>query len=109
MPMKPKSHNAQQVKAIVKAYDRQRGSSADRGYSGARWEATRQRIFMRDLYRCQECWCRVCKVPGDAHCDHKTPRPAGAGREYIEGIDDDANLRTLCRSCHSRKTARENR
>lgn len=34
------------------------------------------------------------------HVDHRIPRSAG-------GTDDDANLDTLCQSCHARKTASE--
>lgn len=36
----------------------------------------------------------------EAHVDHVVPKSAG-------GSDLMDNLRTLCRSCHSRKTVRE--
>lgn len=86
------------------AYDARRGSSSERGY-GARWQRLRLRILRRDLYQCQECK-RQGRLTlagarkGDAHVDHIVPKSRG-------GTDDPANLETLCRSCHSRKTATE--
>jgi DNA-directed RNA polymerase subunit RPC12/RpoP len=51
-------------------------------------------IFARDGYRCLECGARE-----DLSVDHIQPVSKG-------GTDDAANLRTLCRSCNSRKGAR---
>ena len=56
------------------------------------WRAIRQDVLIRDLYTCQHCnrW-------GD-QVDH---------RDNDSHNNDPANLQTLCLSCHSAKTARE--
>ena len=57
------------------------------------WRAKRLKILTRDLYTCVDC--------------------AGFG-DQVDHDDgdfsnnDDANLKTRCISCHSKKTAREN-
>mgnify|MGYP000004505699 CR=1 FL=1 len=84
--------------------DRARGTRHDRGY-GADWDKRRQRILERDCGLCQECLRQgrvtVCgHKPYSAWCDHIVPKAEG-------GTDDDDNLQTLCRSCHTEKTARE--
>lgn len=83
----------------TRIHDRKRGTAAERGYTGKAWERTRRRVFARDLYKCQSCG-RLVMGKGEAHCDHIVPKEAG-------GSDDDTNLQTLCRTCHSRKTATE--
>ncbi len=74
------------------AYDQARGSAAARGY-GHRWRK------LRLMYLRAHPLCVVC---GDAasEVDHIHPRAAG-------GSDDWDNLQALCKSCHSRKTRRE--
>ncbi|HHA2936777.1 HNH endonuclease signature motif containing protein [Stenotrophomonas maltophilia] len=63
------------------------------------WRALRETILVRDLYRCQEQGCGVlCSRRGQAHVDHADGDPNNNAPE---------NLRTMCISCHSRKTARE--
>ncbi len=57
------------------------------------WRAIRARILVRDLFTCKKC--------------------GGYGNEadHVDGNDADHrddNLQTLCRSCHSEKTATEN-
>lgn len=84
--------------------DKSRGSRHARGY-GSGWDKTRLRIFERDNGLCQECLrsgrlTPVGDKPYSAFCDHVIPKAEG-------GTDDDANLQTLCRSCHSAKTDRE--
>jgi 5-methylcytosine-specific restriction endonuclease McrA len=106
-PTKPKPHDHAQQKERKRAYEKQRGSAWSHGYGGKAWEATRRRVFRRDLWVCQVCGKQCGVNAGDAHCDHKVPRPRGAGREHIPGIDDEANLQTLCPRCHSLKTRRE--
>jgi 5-methylcytosine-specific restriction protein A len=65
------------------------------GYSRRAWKLARQERLVLDNYQCQDCG-RV--VTGrDANVDHVVPKAAG-GSDYMD------NLRTLCRSCHSRKT-----
>lgn len=54
----------------------------------------RERIYERDGYRCVECGSE-----DDLTLDHIHPRS-------LAGNDSDANLRTLCRPCNSRKGAK---
>lgn len=84
--------------------DRSRGTRQERGYDGE-WDKKRKRIFERDHYLCQEHKRNgILKLVGDkpfsAWCDHIVPKSEG-------GSDDDANLQTLCRSCHQDKTDAE--
>lgn len=69
-------------------------------YQTADWRAKRERILIRDAFACRSC-SRV--VSGhEANVDHITPLEEG-------GADNDANLQTLCRSCHGVKTRGEQR
>jgi len=63
------------------------------GVNNPQWEALRAKVFKRDGYRCTQC-----ESADDLHCDHVVPLADG-------GESDMSNLMTLCRSCHSRKTA----
>lgn len=71
---------------------------AKAAYRGRRWERTRRLVLERDGWRCQGCgrsgWLEV---------DHI--RPLSRGGDHF----DLGNLQALCKSCHSRKTARERR
>jgi 5-methylcytosine-specific restriction enzyme A len=98
--MKPRRHGQAEQRQRAAEYDKQRGSSSQRGYGSKDWAAARQRVFLRDLFQCQMCGESVGVTPGDAHCDHKVPTERG-------GSDEDSNLQTLCKWCHSRKTAKE--
>ena len=62
-----------------------------------RWQAARRVTFERDGYRCVDCG-----KAGRLECDHVVPLHRG-GAEY-----EAANLQSLCRQCHIRKTAGEN-
>jgi 5-methylcytosine-specific restriction protein A len=78
-----------------------KGSAWAQGYNTA-WERVRQRALKRDNYVCQECLKNYRYVPAE-HVDHVVP---------FHGKNDPlrlllSNLRSLCRSCHSRKTALE--
>lgn len=55
------------------------------------WRAIRERILIRDRYTCQRCGCYGNEV------DHKDGDAAN---------NDDENLQTLCRPCHSEKTTK---
>ena len=63
-----------------------------------RWAHVRRRVLERDGWRCCECG-----RAGRLEVDHRTPLTDGGA------VYDPANLQTLCRSCHVRKTAEENR
>ena len=75
-----------------------RGTAAERGY-GAEWQRLRKRILRRDKWLCVACRDRGVMTAAN-NVDHIKPRAEG-------GIDDEANLRSLCRSCHELKTAGE--
>lgn len=76
-------------------YNAGRLSSDRRGYD-ARWRSRRREHLER------EPWCRFHLAQGQrvpaTEVDHILPRRAG-------GSDDHDNLRSLCKSCHSRRTA----
>ena len=83
-----------------RAYDRTRGTSTQRGY-GYRWQQYRLMILRRHP---------LCADPFSIHgkqtvlateVDHIKPLREG-------GTNRPDNLQTLCKSCHSKKTANEN-
>ena len=74
------------------ARDVYRGSASSRGY-GARWRRLR-RMQLNKAPMCVRCGSAATEV------DHITPRAAG-------GSDAFDNLQSMCKSCHSRKTAGE--
>lgn len=83
-----------------RAAEQQRGTSAQRGYGGPQWQAARRAVLRRDRV------CVVCNVARSTVADHyPTSR-----RELVEqgAQDPDAlyRLRGVCRSCHSKETAR---
>jgi len=79
-------------------YDRARGSRQARGYDAA-WQRC------RDSYLAQHPLCEQCEREGRTtvanDVDHVVPIRRGGARL------DEANLQSLCRSCHVRKTAME--
>ena len=62
-----------------------------------RWQLLRLRVFQRDAWRCVRCG-----KAGRLECDHVRPLRRGGDP------NDFANLQSLCRDCHIRKTAAEN-
>lgn len=76
----------------AKAYDKKRGTSSTRGYT-AKWRRlTRQFLFDHP----------ICKCGANANTvDHIKPHRGDSGLFW-----DRNNWQALCRSCHSRKTAR---
>lgn len=92
--------------------DRERGSRHSRGY-GTDWDKKRKQILERDAYLCQEHKRQgVLKAVGDApfsaYVDHIKPKAECRSLGWTqEQIDDDSNLQTLCRGCHTEKTDRE--
>lgn len=86
-------------KAYDQAYEAQRKSSAARGYD-ASWQRLRKMILSRHP---------LCADPFGEHegrpvpaqeVDHIVPLRKGGGNRS-------ENLQALCKSCHSKKTARE--
>lgn len=84
------SHCAAHAEADDRA---RRGSAAQRGY-GYRWRK------LRDMQLAREPLCASCGAPA-SEVDHITPKARG-------GRDTRANLQSLCKTCHSRKTLIEN-
>lgn len=75
---------------------RTRPTTAERGY-GAEWRRVREvKLSLNPL--CEDCDANGLTV-GATEVDHVTALSAG-------GTHDLANLRSLCKSCHSRKTVR---
>lgn len=78
-------------------YDATRASAARRGY-GKRWRR------LRLLHLQQHPLCRICEADGRTELatevDHIKPH-----RGILDLLFDRANLQSLCKSCHSRKTA----
>lgn len=73
-------------------YERQRGTSVQRGYGG-QWRKLRNAVIARDPI------CTDCGRAPSTDADHKTPRSQG-GQDTME------NLTGKCHACHSSKTAR---
>lgn len=63
----------------------------------ARWKGLRLEALRRDDFACVQCGAR-----GRLEVDHIQPV-----RHHTDGAFDLANLQSLCRSCHSRKTRLE--
>jgi len=79
--------------------DTARPSAAARGYCSRGWKLARAERLLLDHYQCQECGVVIAGGRG-LHVDHVVPKAEG-------GTDLVANLQTLCRPCHSRKTTAE--
>ena len=74
------------------------GREAGGLYRSRRWKVLRRAVFVRDSWRCV-----LCGRAGRLECDHIKPVSCG-GAKF-----DPANLRALCRGCHIRVTAKQNR
>src|SRR5690554_5661002 len=81
-------------------YDRWRGSSAERGY-GHRWRKYRE-WFLKQNPLCVECRKRGKLTPA-TEVDHIRPHKG----DPVLFWDAENNWQGLCKSCHSRKTAKE--
>ena len=83
-------------------YDRRRGSSTARGY-GYRWQK------IRDNYLANH---PLCVDPFGDHAADGVDAVAASDVDHIKpkrdgGTDDMDNLQSLCKRCHSKKTAIE--
>lgn len=92
--------------------DRERGSRHQRGY-GTDWDKKRKQILARDGYLCQECkrhgrLTAIGDQPYSAFVDHIKPKAEAKAEGWSqEQIDDDSNLQSLCKPCHTAKTDQE--
>ena len=77
------------------AYDAQRGSARERGYSSL-WEHIRL-AYMRERPLCEECEKQGLVVPTE-QVHHRDGNP----RNNVE-----ENLESVCAACHNRLTARQ--
>lgn len=77
-----------------------RVSSTQRGYDYA-WQRLRLFVLRRDRYLCQHCLKQdIVTIATDV--DHIIPLSKGGAR-----LEPD-NCQSLCRTCHNRKTAKDN-
>lgn len=97
----PKHHDVkrQADKQQQRQYDKERGSSSQRGY-GSRWRKARA------AYLCAHPLCEVCLkqglvVPAEV-VDHIVPHKGDQGLFW-----DSSNWQALCKPCHDAKTSRE--
>ena len=83
-----------------KYYDQNRESSSKRGYD-YKWTRFRKAyLSSEENALCRECLSNGRLIPA-TEIDHITPMSKG-GDKY-----DETNLQPLCKSCHSRKTVKE--
>ena len=76
-----------------------KGTSSERGY-GSKWRALRNRYIAQHPY-CVECMKKgIFTMATDV--DHIVPHRGDPSLLF-----DENNLQSLCKSCHSRKTAKE--
>ncbi len=100
MPKAAKTYKPRLPPGRSASADDQRPTAARRGYDQA-WRNKRHKVLARDGFTCQAEGCgRIVMGKGEPHIDHIIAKAKG-------GSDDMDNLQTLCASCHSRKTVRE--
>lgn len=89
-------------RAIAASYqrDRVKRGNVDPFYRSKEWRNIRQRKLFLNPF-CEECSRHSIATPA-TDIDHIVAITAGGARLDIQ------NLRALCHSCHSRKTAKEN-
>nr|DAV69013.1 MAG TPA: HNH endonuclease [Caudoviricetes sp.] len=76
-----------------------KGNSSERGY-GYRWQMLRNRFIAQHPY-CEQCL-KEGRITLATDVDHIIPH-----RGNVELLYDEKNLQSLCKACHSRKTASE--
>lgn len=101
MPWKPKQFvppGTKNRKERARDYDKQRGSTAKRGY-GSRWQRARE-CYLKEHPTCVECE-KTGQITKATDVDHHVPH-----RGDMELFWDSDNWSALCASCHARKTRR---
>lgn len=90
------------LKQTRKADDKRRGSAASRGY-GHSWRKARK-IFLgqHPLCECQECQAGKVRIRAATVVDHKIPHKGNMVLFW-----DCNNWQSMARSCHDKKTAKE--
>lgn len=97
MPVKPTTHRpSRPTTPVHRLGQANRQARRALNTNSVAWKAIRARILVRDRYTCQAAGC----YQAGNQVDHKDG-------DSSNNADD--NLQCLCHSCHSAKTARENR
>ena len=101
------SSRCDQHKVRLGSYaDDRRGSRHARGY-GAAWDKLRELVLRRDCGICQPCASEGVIHQG-THVDHIVSKAEWLrAHGSLAGVDDLANLRTICAARHKAKSARE--
>jgi 5-methylcytosine-specific restriction endonuclease McrA len=86
------------IKGRVSSISTKVGSPAIKRIVGRRHGRIRDRILLRDEYRC--CICGRLGKPMDLEVDHIVPL-------HLGGAESDSNRSTICRKCHALKSAVE--
>ena len=100
MPQRIQSYKPPRLGGRPRRDESARPNAAARGYCDKAHRAWRAAVLTRDAWQCREC-SRVCSGDREAHADHIVPISQGGDRYSLD------NGQCLCRSCHSRKTRRE--
>lgn len=91
---------AHQEQTATKTYDQQRGTPVQRGYD-SEWRRVRLDALKRDNFLCVLCLQSGRTEPAK-DVDHITPISADPSRRL-----NLTNLQSLCRACHTSKTAKD--
>ena len=94
MPVRPPIHQTYKPAPV------KRKSAWERGYDGVWNKGARRAALNRDKWRCVMCGQKLFLKKQMAHVDHIIDKVDG-------GTDDLSNLRSLCHSCHSKRTVKE--
>ena len=84
-----------------RAAEQQRGTAAQRGYSGKAWQRARRIVLRRDPI------CKACMRAFSTDVDHWPDSRRDLIAAGVKDPDAPHRLRGLCHPCHSRETARE--
>ncbi|MFM8735387.1 MAG: HNH endonuclease [Pirellulales bacterium] len=98
MPARIPSYRPPRLRTAPRRDESSRPNAAARGYCSKAHRKWRQAVLTRDAFACVDCG----RIDQANHADHVVPIAHGGARYDL------ANGQTLCHSCHSRKTAREN-
>ena len=79
--------------------ERDRQAARQYATNSSAWRRIREAVLVRDNYTCRGCQ-RLVAGKGQAHVDH-------IDGDSSNNPEDGSNWQTLCRSCHSSKTAKE--
>ena len=97
MPQRIPTHTPPRLRTAQRRDDTARPNAAARGYCDKAHRAWRQAVLTRDAFACVDCG----RIDQANHADHIVPIAQG-GERYDVG-----NGACRCRSCHARKTVRE--